>query len=85
MSGSVRKVVLSNTLRERLSVDTVGTGGYQSLVQEIQKRLRGATLAVDDELTERIEHYAFDYGSGGWQLDRLLKEKSQIGDPPPAA
>ncbi len=50
----------------------MGTGGYQTLVQEIQKSLEGTTLVVDDELVERIEHYAFDYGSGGWQL--LLRD-----------
>lgn len=72
MSQASRRIVLSEALRERLSTPTAGAGGYQSLVQEIQRRLQGDTLTVDDELVERIEHYAFDYGSGGWQ--QLLRE-----------
>ena len=62
-------IVLSDALRARLSSETVGRGGYQTLVQ---KRLHGTKLVADDELVERIEHYAFDYGSGGWQ--QLLRD-----------
>ena len=65
-------IVLSDALRARLSSETVGRGGYQTLVREIQKRLHGTKLVADDELVERIEHYAFDYGSGGWQ--QLLRD-----------
>ena len=72
MSNATRRIVLSKALRERLSTPTVGSGGYQALVQEIQKRQVGGELAVDDALVERIEHYAFDYGSGGWQ--QLLRD-----------
>jgi hypothetical protein len=72
MSNPNRKIALSVALRERLSVPTVGTGGYQTLVKEIQRRLRGDELPVDDALVERIEHYAFDYGTGGWQ--QLLRD-----------
>lgn len=33
-------------------------------------------LRVNDELVDRIEHYAYDYGAGGWQtlLRDLLAE-----------
>ena len=72
MRSSARKVVLSDSLRAKLSRETMGTGGYQALVQEIQRNLDGATLVVDDKLLERIEHYAYDYGSGGWQ--QLLRD-----------
>jgi hypothetical protein len=72
MSNVTRKIAVSEPLRRRLSAPIVGAGGYQTLVQEIQKRLEGDKLAVDDVLMERIEHYAFDYGAGGWQ--QLLRD-----------
>jgi len=72
MSDSTRRIALSEALRERLSASTVGTGGYQALVSEIQRRLEDDKLVVDDALLERIEHYAFEYGSGGWQ--QLLRD-----------
>jgi hypothetical protein len=72
MSSSTRTIVLSKPLQERLSAPTAGAGGYQTLVQEIQKRLERERLDVDDALVERIEHYAFDYGAGGWQ--QLLRD-----------
>jgi len=72
MSNPTRKIALSEALRERLSAPTAGNGGYQTLVQEIRKRLQGGILAVDDDLVERIEHYAFDYGAGG--LQQLLRD-----------
>ena len=51
-------------------------GAFQALVQEINQRLNGSSLTIDDALIERIEHYAYDYGSGGWQtvLRNLLSE-----------
>lgn len=72
MSNVTRKIAVSEPLRRRLFAPTAGAGGYQTLVQEIQKRLEGDKLAVDDALMERIEHYAFDYGTGGWQ--QLLRD-----------
>lgn len=36
-------------------------------MRELKGRLEGDELLVDDELQERIEHYAVDFGSGGWQ------------------
>lgn len=75
MSDDLR-VPLSAGMQQRLAEAPRGTGGYQTLVAEIRDRVRDASLAVDDELIERIEHYAFDYGSGGWQslLRELLAE-----------
>jgi hypothetical protein len=72
MNNGSRKIAVSAPLRGRLSASVVGAGGYQTLVQEIQKRLDGDKLVVDDGLLERIEHFAFDYGSGGWQ--QLLRD-----------
>ena len=76
MQNATRRIAVSESLRRELVKPTSGTGGYQALVRDIQARLEGDELAVDDMLVERITHYAFDYGSGGWQqlLRDLLKE-----------
>jgi hypothetical protein len=65
-------VVLSRALVERLQGLSLGTEGYPGLVLEVRNRLRGETLPVDDDLFERMEHYAYDHGRGRWQL--LLRE-----------
>jgi hypothetical protein len=72
MSNSTRKIVISEALRDRLCAPTAGSGGYQTLVHEIQGRLQEDQLSIDDALVERIEHCAFDYGTGGWQ--QLLRD-----------
>jgi hypothetical protein len=72
MSNATRKIAVSAALRARMSSPPGGAGGYQTFVNEILKRMEGDSLVVDDELVERIEHYAFDYGRGPWQL--LLRD-----------
>lgn len=72
MSNATRKIAVSKPLRERMAAPPGGAGGYQTFVQEIRSRMDGEILVVDDALVERIEHYAFDYGRGPWQL--LLRD-----------
>ncbi len=65
-SGAIQ---LSPDLAERLrSIPTPGEGGYQSLVRQLQQRLEGNQLRLDEQMRERMEHYAYDFGRGGWQL-----------------
>ena len=73
--GSTRiKVSLPPAFVAQLQAKPRGTGGFQSLVIDISRGLEGSVLEVDADLRERIEHYAYDFGSGGWQqiLRQLL-------------
>lgn len=75
-----RKIPISDSLRQRImEFQVVGTGGYQALVAALQKRLDGDVLIIDDKFYSRLEHYAFDFGSGGWQkfLREILAEVDQ--------
>ena len=52
--------------------ETVGDGGFQSLLVKLQAQLEPDTnelLLCDDDLV-RIPKYAYGYGRGGWE-DRL--------------
>jgi hypothetical protein len=77
MNNGRRRLDLTDDLVARLREKTTGSGGYQSLVQEILSRLERGAVDVDDELIERLEHYAYDYGKGGWQ-DLLREVLAQI-------
>ena len=70
------RVRLPDELVQKLHEDVVGRGGFQSFVKQLKRKLHGNELEVDAELRDRIEHYAFDFGSGGWQtfFRRLLSE-----------
>jgi hypothetical protein len=52
---------------------SAGGGGFQSMLVGFQRSLRRGTseLKLSEEDIERIAHYAFDLGNGGWQT-RLL-------------
>lgn len=72
----MRRVRLSAAVRKKLVAPVRGRGGFQSFMRELQSRLEDDELLVDDALQERIEHYAVDFGSGGWQtfLRQLLED-----------
>ncbi len=75
-----RRIAISDSLRQRITkFRVVGSGGYQSLVASLQKRLDDNVLVIDDKFYKRLEHYAFDFGSGGWQefLREILAEVDQ--------
>ncbi len=75
------RIALPPDLIARLQEKPRGTGGFQSLVADISRRLSGSVLEVDSELRERIEHYAYDFGAGGWQdLLRTLLQQIEAGD-----
>lgn len=48
---------------------TAKDGGFQKMLVDFQKRLRRGTqeLKLEEADIERIAHYAFDVGNGGWQ------------------
>lgn len=60
-------------LLDRQDPSTASDGGFQSMLVGFQKALRRGTseLKLTDDDVERIAHYAFDLGNGGWQT-RLL-------------
>lgn len=76
VTDNAQSVELSEETAAGLSQPVSGEGGFQSLVRALQSRLSGRFLEVDDDTREQIEHYAYDYGSGGWQdlLRQLLEE-----------
>lgn len=82
MKEHTRFIQLSDELATRLSRTVEGEGGFQRLVRDIQTRMSDRVLELDDTLRERIEHYAYDFGSGGWQtlLRDLLAEIERKGD-----
>lgn len=61
------RVRLSPTVRKKLLAPVRGQGGFQHFVRQLQARIDGDDLVVDEALRERLEHYAIDFGSGGWQ------------------
>ena len=48
---------------------TVNDGGFQNILVGFQKRVRRGTseLKLTDDEVQRVAHYAFDLGNGGWQ------------------
>lgn len=77
MNNGARRLQLTDDLVARLRKKVTGSGGYQSLVQEVLSRRDRGAIDVDDDLLERLEHYAYDYGKGGWQ-DLLREVLAQI-------
>lgn len=61
------RVRLSPAVRKKLQAPVRGRGGFQHFLHELQAHVEGHELVVDEELRGRIEHYAVDFGRGGWQ------------------
>lgn len=76
MGSTKIKVPLQPALVAQLQTRPRGAGGFQALVLDISRNLKDSILEVDAELRERIEHYAYDFGIGGWQkiLRQLLDQ-----------
>lgn len=74
------QVTLSEPLAQKIREREInGQGGFQSFARELQQRLSGRSLELDDDFRERLEHYAFDFGRGGWQtfLREIVAEIEQ--------
>lgn len=66
------RLILSDADRRRLMRPVNGSGGFQSLLRNLQLRLRSdGTLSLDGTTAERVKRYCTKYGSGGFQ-GRLL-------------
>jgi precorrin-6B methylase 2 len=66
------QLALSDADRRRLMRPVRGSGGFQSLLRTLQRRLRpDGTLTLDAATAERVMRYCTRYGSGGFQ-GRLL-------------
>jgi len=42
-------------------------GGFQSLFKNLEARLSGNQLTIDEGIAKRTIRYCEDYGEGGWQ------------------
>lgn len=60
-------------LLDKQDPETAKDGGFQGMLVGFQGALRRGTkeLKLSDEDIERIAHYAFDMGNGGWE-NRLI-------------
>ena len=84
--NEVHRVPISARMRRRLRTNITAKGGTLELIQEIQNRIEGKELVLDDFLREEIEHLAWDLGRGRWQnLMRALSAEidAVLGDPYP--
>jgi hypothetical protein len=71
------RIELAPPAVEALSRPVNGSGGFQSLLREIQRRLDDRTILVlDAALVERIARYVEQSGEGGFQgrLEYVLDE-----------
>lgn len=69
----MRTIYLSPAEIRILDRHIAGSGGFQSLLRRLRRRVIRATgqLDLDASDLERIPRYAFDYRNGGWE-DRLI-------------
>jgi len=66
-------LTLSTSGAEALARPVRGSGGFQTLLRNLQHSKRnGNTVFIDGRLAERIDRYAASYGAGGFQA-RLLR------------
>lgn len=75
MGSTTLRVELPPEVLDALRPEPRGSGGFQTFLKELRTRLHGSVLEVDPAVRERIEHYAFDFGGGGWQnvLRRIVE------------
>ena len=63
-----------------------GQGGWQSLLEELQWRLKpDNTISLPVHTNERVRRYALDYGGVGWEqrlLDGILSALKRAGVDP---
>lgn len=78
------RVIISLTQEEidRLRRPIRGVGGFQSLLERLQARLRGGNLELNLEDVERIARYVQQYGEGGFQgrLEGVLIELRRLAN-----
>ncbi len=69
-------IPLTDAQRDRLLLPVQGSGGWQSLLRKLQKRIQDSHVELTTEDVGRILRYAQDYGQGGFQnrLDGVVKQ-----------
>ena len=60
-------IQLTDRQLAKISKPVKGRGGFQSLLRKIQKQIQGDVLEASEADVERLIHYSFDYGQGGFQ------------------
>lgn len=65
----MKKVKLNAAELTELLKPNAGSGGWQSLLEGLQRKINKSTGEIVLTATdiERIQRYAFDYGNGGWE------------------
>lgn len=61
------KIQLTDRQVAKIMRPVKGKGGFQTLLRRIQKQVSGNILTASNEDIERLIHYSFDYGHGGFQ------------------
>jgi len=64
------RIPVTAALRETLTRQVRGQGGFQDLLRDIGERAKSDFIVLTDEEVGRIRKYAQDYGEGGFE-DRL--------------
>lgn len=60
-------IVMPAELKERLAKPVTGTGGWQSLMTDMQSQVEGDELELSQALLEKMIPLATKYGAGGYQ------------------
>lgn len=58
---------LTASERDVITRAVVGNGGHQQLLRDCCQQLRDDALTLDALTLDRVAHYAYDYGGGGYQ------------------
>lgn len=67
MNEKYNTVHLSQSALNAINEEVRGSGGYQTLMRKLQKRLIGTELHYSDDDLEKIKRYAKEYNNGGYQ------------------
>lgn len=83
-SRLTRPIKLTAEDLQLLHREVVGEGGFQSLLRQLKRALKGDVLNVDSDTFERMERYSQRYGDGGWER-RLGGLVERLTAPPEGA
>lgn len=62
-----KQIVLSSAETSLLMKPVNGHGGFQTLLRDLQRELRGTTLTLTPSLEAKVSRYRSKYGAGGFQ------------------
>lgn len=61
------RVILDNKAIDAIKKSTGNNGGFQTLMKKLSDNLNGQILTYDSDDLEKLERYAKEYGSGGFE------------------